>query len=324
MDANALLYLRARYYRPALGVFPSLDPVEGNVQQPMSLNRYEYVQGNVINQVDPSGLILRSPITWDMCQPEDVDICPISGRPPFLGRCWFFYSSGDAQEWALDLNKTNTERQQYTTDFGGAGTYCSVFMFYVITSGGMPVLFDAPPETGYDPNLGLCSPLESTDSNCRFNARDADSFVMRYLKRGCTDASCEPITGTPEAFWPPVQNISETGILPGDLIYQSRWDIGTPHISMFIGWGPDLSSSWDDLDEWYKQVDGNFITYITDQQQFPERIWWVIDDVSRPLENVTQPYARPFDMPGRAVRGVHIVRIPPIISISLGYLKASQ
>jgi RHS repeat-associated protein len=56
MDANALLYLRARYYSPALGVFTGLDPVEGDAQQAMSLNRYGYVAGNVVNITDPSGL----------------------------------------------------------------------------------------------------------------------------------------------------------------------------------------------------------------------------------------------------------------------------
>jgi len=43
-----LLYLRARYYLPGLGVFPSLDPVEEG-------NRYGYVGRNVVNRVDPSG-----------------------------------------------------------------------------------------------------------------------------------------------------------------------------------------------------------------------------------------------------------------------------
>jgi RHS repeat-associated protein len=33
IDANALLYLRARYYHPALGVFTGLDPVEGSAGQ---------------------------------------------------------------------------------------------------------------------------------------------------------------------------------------------------------------------------------------------------------------------------------------------------
>ncbi len=55
-DDNGLVHLRARYYNPALGVFPSLDPVEGMLQQAMSLNRYAYVAGNVVNLVDPSGM----------------------------------------------------------------------------------------------------------------------------------------------------------------------------------------------------------------------------------------------------------------------------
>ncbi len=62
LDANGLQYHRARYYNPALGAFPSLDPVEGVLQQAMSLNRYAYVAGNVVNLVDPSGMIARSEI----------------------------------------------------------------------------------------------------------------------------------------------------------------------------------------------------------------------------------------------------------------------
>ncbi len=61
LDANGLQYHRARYLNPALGVFPSLDPVEGVLQQAMSLNRYAYVAGNVVNLVDPSGNIHEKP-----------------------------------------------------------------------------------------------------------------------------------------------------------------------------------------------------------------------------------------------------------------------
>ncbi len=50
MDANELVYLRARYYHPGLGVFMSLDPVEG-------VNRYQYVSSNPINRTDASGLL---------------------------------------------------------------------------------------------------------------------------------------------------------------------------------------------------------------------------------------------------------------------------
>ncbi len=48
-DANDLLYLRARYYAPDLGLFNALDPLE-------LLNRYFYVGGNPINRVDPTGM----------------------------------------------------------------------------------------------------------------------------------------------------------------------------------------------------------------------------------------------------------------------------
>lgn len=50
------LYLRARYYDPVLGRFISRDPFAGNPIQPLSLNRYTYVENNPANAVDPSGL----------------------------------------------------------------------------------------------------------------------------------------------------------------------------------------------------------------------------------------------------------------------------
>jgi RHS repeat-associated protein len=54
-DANGLVYLRARYYDPNVGVFASLDPFEGVHGRPMSVNGYSWVEGNPINWVDPTG-----------------------------------------------------------------------------------------------------------------------------------------------------------------------------------------------------------------------------------------------------------------------------
>ncbi|MBE2195026.1 MAG: RHS repeat-associated core domain-containing protein [Anaerolinea sp.] len=68
-DPNDLLYLRARYYVPALGVFPSLDLVEEG-------NQYGYVGGDVVNRVDPSGMVGESPERWDGCQQQGT-ICPV-------------------------------------------------------------------------------------------------------------------------------------------------------------------------------------------------------------------------------------------------------
>ncbi|CAG0941984.1 tRNA3(Ser)-specific nuclease WapA [Candidatus Brocadiaceae bacterium] len=69
-DASGLVYLRARYYLPELGVFPSLDPVEEG-------NRYGYVGGDVVNRVDPSGMfdgysdcVISQPCTdWGLFRP---------------------------------------------------------------------------------------------------------------------------------------------------------------------------------------------------------------------------------------------------------------
>lgn len=63
VDPNGLVYLRARYYSPALGAFPSLDPVEGALDIPTSLNRYSYAQGNPTNRVDPSGMMPINKLT---------------------------------------------------------------------------------------------------------------------------------------------------------------------------------------------------------------------------------------------------------------------
>ncbi len=68
LDANALLYLRARYYSPALGVFPSLDPLE-------NLNRYQYVGANPTNRIDPTGMF-----GWGSSVTEQGDYCYCIGR----------------------------------------------------------------------------------------------------------------------------------------------------------------------------------------------------------------------------------------------------
>ncbi|MEO8609210.1 MAG: RHS repeat-associated core domain-containing protein [Chloroflexota bacterium] len=77
-DDNGLLYLRARYYNPAAGVFTALDPFEGVFNRPMSLNGYSWVEGNVPNAIDPSGkywfLDTSSDLTKKMPLPDLSDV----------------------------------------------------------------------------------------------------------------------------------------------------------------------------------------------------------------------------------------------------------
>ncbi|NKI36319.1 RHS repeat protein [Wenzhouxiangella sp. XN79A] len=48
-------YLRARYYDPAVGRFPTMDTYQGRVGEPATLHKYLYVHGDPANNVDPSG-----------------------------------------------------------------------------------------------------------------------------------------------------------------------------------------------------------------------------------------------------------------------------
>jgi RHS repeat-associated protein len=56
-DVTGNVYLRARYYNPLDGRFLSRDTWSGDVNNPLSLNRWMYVEGNPVNYVDPSGYI---------------------------------------------------------------------------------------------------------------------------------------------------------------------------------------------------------------------------------------------------------------------------
>jgi len=78
-DANGLVYLRARYYDPNVGVFASLDPFEGVLCSPMSINGYAYVEGNPVMNSDPYGLnhrlaqILNGGMCFDILQDTDEE-----------------------------------------------------------------------------------------------------------------------------------------------------------------------------------------------------------------------------------------------------------
>ena len=47
-DSTGLQYLRARYYNTGIGRFLTRDTWGGNYSDPLSLNRWAYVQGNPV------------------------------------------------------------------------------------------------------------------------------------------------------------------------------------------------------------------------------------------------------------------------------------
>ncbi|MBR2410787.1 MAG: hypothetical protein IKB08_03585 [Clostridia bacterium] len=60
--ATGLQYLRARYYRAETGSFITADTYRGEIESPLSLNRYTYTHNNPIMGKDPSGHSLWSSI----------------------------------------------------------------------------------------------------------------------------------------------------------------------------------------------------------------------------------------------------------------------
>ncbi|PPA86071.1 hypothetical protein C4A75_05575 [Brevibacillus laterosporus] len=56
-EESGLIYLRARYYDPNDGRFITEDTYKGQVDNPLSLNRYSYVYNNPIRFDDPTGNI---------------------------------------------------------------------------------------------------------------------------------------------------------------------------------------------------------------------------------------------------------------------------
>jgi RHS repeat-associated protein len=58
---NDLVYLRARFYAVSMGRFLSRDTWNGDVNQPMSYNLWNYAYSNPVLHTDPTGLCTPSP-----------------------------------------------------------------------------------------------------------------------------------------------------------------------------------------------------------------------------------------------------------------------
>jgi len=82
-DTNELNFHRARYLNPQLGMWVSLDALEGTFNRPMSLNGYSWVEGNSINSNDPSGMV-----KWDQAEVVgDISGVPFIRVPVVVGDC---------------------------------------------------------------------------------------------------------------------------------------------------------------------------------------------------------------------------------------------
>lgn len=69
-DENETQYHRARHLSPGLGVWLSIDPFEGLVDRPMSLNGYAWVEGQFPNATDASGMCVDKSLCLQYAPPS--------------------------------------------------------------------------------------------------------------------------------------------------------------------------------------------------------------------------------------------------------------
>ena len=81
-------YAFARFYNSHLGRFMSADPLDGDIADPQTLNKYTYVRNNPVNLVDPSGLDCQ----WS----GGAFVCNVTASPdPDPGGGTIIYLPGD-------------------------------------------------------------------------------------------------------------------------------------------------------------------------------------------------------------------------------------
>ena len=109
LDTTGLIYLRARYMQPRLGIFLTEDTAPGIASLSLSLHLFLYAWANPVNRIDPSGLQQPPPqcnfgeicatgptgpyvrptppqdFTYKPRQPYPVGDDPVFGGPDFLG-----------------------------------------------------------------------------------------------------------------------------------------------------------------------------------------------------------------------------------------------
>jgi RHS repeat-associated protein len=280
VDRNGL-YLRARYYMSQLGVFPSLDPVEGGIGDARTVNRYAYVQANPVNYLDPHGKDPRVPV---------VD-CPDGGTfDSHTGKCCYDYIAGQAIAYASSYKASVNPNYcgfNYVNPFGpsmadnkcSGGTDCANFVSQALVAGGLPMTQGwychgticgkdgkSPTWAGAQQNQGL--PLYLRNLIGAIDVHPTTSEIsISGIPTGETieNLQSSPYYGT---YDPIVQQsifdvasvlVNDVRLSVGDMLYTDTPTI--QHTALIVGWGPYLTS-WQEVYEFVEQ--GKGVTHTCD------------------------------------------------------------
>jgi RHS repeat-associated protein len=95
-SATGLVYLRARYYNPALQVFMGKDPWRGDKMRPITQHGYVYGHNSPPNFNDPSGLCVPEGDNGECLRPDAYGL--IDGLIDFQGVSGQTWSSAEKYE----------------------------------------------------------------------------------------------------------------------------------------------------------------------------------------------------------------------------------
>jgi RHS repeat-associated protein len=92
-----MTYLRARFMDPRQGRFLGMDPYAGNLRNPLSLNKFNYVHSNPVMGVDPTGMMALASVAVSAPPSGAVRAARISAvRSPNVTRAMLQPAANDA------------------------------------------------------------------------------------------------------------------------------------------------------------------------------------------------------------------------------------
>ena len=103
-DKNGLIYMRARYYSPAMRRFVNVDIIPGEISNAVTLNRYAYANGNPVSNVDPFGLSAEREKIDEIAESKDLSFA--HAQIIYFAQQWKNYPEVKWTTWDIAKWKT--------------------------------------------------------------------------------------------------------------------------------------------------------------------------------------------------------------------------
>jgi RHS repeat-associated protein len=238
-DASGMVYLRARYYSPVQGRFVSKDVWEGNYNNPLSLNRWGYVEGNPINYSDPSGYYTYNreyaanyAMIWDHTSGLDpeYDFSATSEGIDLSNECTLFASSvlyeGGVRDPRKDPKPKATDNSDYNPPYWNISILKKDGWIWTYGYQGI-TWFRTPPFRKFATQI-------IGDSMFLYQNPPQYNDKLVYGENGIIDENWEKLLCSMQGI-----------IQKGDLVfYKGKDDEDWGHVAVVIGWG--FPTNWGD------------------------------------------------------------------------------